>query len=382
VVVRGVFSTIPYLAWIEGRPAAADHDLGSSDLRRSPRVRGEVVPPALADLPDPEEDVSLEAQLAAVYGVSESQVLVTAGATHANFLAEAAAVGRAASDAPQVLVEEPGYQPLVRTPAALGARVDRFERPADDGHALHSDRVAAAAADDFALAVVSNRHNPTGRLASRETLGAAARACADAGGHLLVDEVYASFVREADRSAGAGDSRRAFGGVTAAGLPNTLVTGSLTKFYGLGGVRIGWLVGPASLVARAREARFHVPAVADPSRALARRALFGRKRLTADAREHLARNHDLLSRFVAGRDDVSGRVHPGCSYALLSHEAASGDAVVEAAWDRGVLVVPGRFFQRPDAVRVSLGRPPAETAAALTAFGDVLDSLSTARVDE
>lgn len=392
---RSVFSTIPYLAWIEGRPSAADHDLGSSDLRGSTPAGDGVVPPVLDGLSDPDGDASLESQLASVYGVSKAQVLATAGATHANFLAEAAVLGGAVSDAggastpeggPQVVVEEPGYQPLVRTPASLGARVDRFERPAADDHGLDVDRLRAVAADDFALAVVSNRHNPTGHLSSRESLREAARACADADGLLLVDEVYGPFVRAADRPstddaggpAADADSDRAFGGVTAAGLPNTLVTGSLTKFYGLGGVRIGWLVGPESVVARARDARHHVPAVAEPSRALARRAFHGRTRLTAAARDHLARNHDLLAAFVADRDDVSGRVHPGCPYALLAHDAASGDEVAEAARDRGVLVVPGRFFQRPGSVRVALGRPPEEATAALAAFGDVLDSITAA----
>lgn len=61
--------------------------------------------------------------------------------------------------------------------------------------------------------------------------------------------------------------------------------------------------------------------------------------------------------------------------AFVSHRSALGDEVTEAALDAGVLVVPGRFFDRPEGVRLTLGRPADEMRAALDAFGDVLDSL-------
>jgi len=49
-----MFEPMPYLEWIEGRPEAADHDLGSSDLRKH-RLDGSVTPPPLAGLPDPDD---------------------------------------------------------------------------------------------------------------------------------------------------------------------------------------------------------------------------------------------------------------------------------------------------------------------------------------
>ncbi|SFR69333.1 pyridoxal phosphate-dependent aminotransferase [Halogeometricum limi] len=377
-----MFPPLPYLEWISGRPEAATHDLGSSDLRRTPDGSG-VVPDRLAGLPDPPDDVTLRSQLADEYDVAPENVLVTAGATHANLLAESAALAVAAESgdetdadsnepdgdgATQVLVEKPGYQPLVSTPGGLGARVDRYLRPEDD-YALSADRIAAAARDGFGLAVTSNRHNPTGRLTSREALSEAAKACRDAGGYLLVDEVYAPFV--ADEA-----TDQAFGGVTGAGLPNTMITGSLTKFYGLGGLRIGWLIGPEETLDAARDAAFHVPAVAEPSRALARRALYNREELSATAREHLRANHELLASFAADHDELSGTVFPGSSFAFLSHDHASGDEVSEAAWAEGILVVPGRFFDDPSGFRVALGRDPTHVEAALDALSDVLASLS------
>ncbi|WP_224335736.1 pyridoxal phosphate-dependent aminotransferase [Haloprofundus halobius] len=380
---------IPYIEWITGRPAAADHDLGSSDLRRAP-PSSNVVPPVLSDRGDPPEDVTLRSQIAAIYGVPPESVLVTAGATHANLVAAATALAAATesrtktngatgttgtNEAPAVLVENPGYQPLVRTPRGLGARVDRFSRSADERYRLSPDSVADAFPDRLALVTVTNRHNPSGRLTTRETLASLADRVADAGAYLLVDEVYAPFVSASEAGSTPGSGPRPFGGVSAAGLPNTVVTGSLTKFYGLGGLTVGWLVGPQSFVERARRVLTHVPFVATPTAALARRALHHEADLTARSRDHLASNHDRLTAFVDGRSDLAGDVPEDSSYAFLSHESADGDAVSEAAWDAGILVVPGRFFDDASSFRLSLGRAPDEVDAGLDALGAVLDDL-------
>jgi aspartate/methionine/tyrosine aminotransferase len=342
-----VFSAIDYLEWISGRPAAATHDLASSDLRPEGPCAG-VVPERLRGLSDP-EDVTLEAQLADVYDRATGNVHVTAGASHANALVAAAfADGR-------VLVERPGYEPLVACSRAFGATVERFDRP--DGH-LDPDLLAEALTDDTSMVVCTNRHNPTGRLAERETLRACAEHAADHDALLVVDEVYASYGPE--------ESDGPFGGPSAVGLPNTLALGSLTKFLGLGDLRIGWVVGPDRLVERLETAAWYFPVVAGPSRALARRALANRETLAERSRELCARNHDLLTTAVA--ETFTGTVPDGSPYALVSHPDYTGDELAARAAENDVLVVPGRFFERPDAVRVSLGGYPEEMSEALAAF--------------
>jgi aspartate/methionine/tyrosine aminotransferase len=381
-----VFPPVPYLEWIEGRPGAARYDLGSSALAERASPADEVVPPALAESASAPSDATPREQVAAEYGVDEENVLVTAGATAANLLVATAAIDLASEEddrpfdapyrppetVPQVLVEKPGYQPLVATPGSMPARVDRFRRSPDENHRLDPERVAAATEETLALASVTNRHNPSGRLTDRGTLAETARVVADRGGRLLVDEVYAPYVREA--AASGADEPTAFGGVTAVGIPNVVVTSSLTKFHGLGGLRLGWLVGPPALVDRARSAARHLSAVAEPSRVLGARALAD-DALVARRRERLAENADRLATFVAERPALAGTVHDDATFALLTHERGDGDAVFEAAWDEGVLVVPGRFFDRPDAFRLSAGGPPDEVRDGLDVLGDVLDGL-------
>jgi len=395
-----VFPPLAYLRWIEGRPEAADHDLGSSDLRRAPDGDpNDPVPPGLAGLAPPDDEVPLRERVAGEYGLDADRVLLTAGATHAGFLAAAtaAALARertapvgtadtagtadASTPEPWALVEAPGYEPLVETPGGLGTRVARFRRPGP-GADLDPERVAAAAADlpgPLAHLTATNRHNPTGAMVDRGTLAKTAAVADDRDAYLLVDEVYAPYT--VARGDGDGDDDRAggradaFGGPTAAGLPATVTIGSLTKFHGLGGLKVGWLTGPPAFVERARTVERHVPGLSAPAAALAGRFFAHRDALVADAREHCRRNHELLAEFLAERDDLSGPVPPGSPFALLEHDRADGEAVSEAAWDAGVLVVPGRFFGADDGVRVSLGRDPETCAAALAAFGAALDDL-------
>ncbi len=351
-------TTIEYLMWISGRPADTRHNLGSSALSR--KADRWPVPDRLADLPNP--DRSLVGLLANEYGVDRSNVLVAPGATGANVFAATAAL----ADGERVLVEQPGYEPLHATPASLGASIDRFNRPAPD-YRLDPDRIADSIEPDTALVTITNRHNPSGRRVGRDKLATVASVVADHGATLLVDEVYAPF------GTAPTEGRTAFGGPTAAGLPNTVVTGSLTKFHGLGGLRIGWVIGPETFVKRARIASSHVTGVAAPSRALARRALAGHDELAADSRELIAENTALLSRFVDSRDDLAGPVFDGCTYGALTHDRMDGDAVSRAAEAAGILVVPGRFFDAPGRFRISLGMSPDDCEAALDAFGAVLD---------
>lgn len=365
-----MFQRLDYLEWISGRPEVALYDLGSSDLRGDRDHGPVVVPDPLDGLPDPPVGATLETQIAGEYGVHPERVLVTPGASTANLVATIAALYPEHDDRddgvtePTALVEKPGYEPLVEAPRAVGADTDRFLRPADDGYRLDPDRVAGALTDHTRLVTVTNRHNPSGRLTDRETLAAAAAEAREADARLLVDEVYAPFTEDE------GDGP--FGGPSVAGVDDAVVTGSLTKFFGLGDLCVGWLVADPEFVERARSVLHHLPGNAAPSRALGMRAFHNRDELAERARGLLAENHALLASFLDAHDDVGGIVPDGSTYAFLDPAGADGDELTAAAWDEGVLVVPGRFFDDTERVRVSLGRTPDHAAAALDALAGVL----------
>jgi aspartate/methionine/tyrosine aminotransferase len=121
---------------------------------------------------------------------------------------------------------------------------------------------------------------------------------------------------------------------------------------------------------------FHIPSVATPSRELARRVLHNVETLNERSRRRLATNSETLRSFVRERDDLDGFVAPGSTVAFLEHRSADGDAVVEAALEAGILVVPGRFFGDDAGFRISVAREPDSVTAALDAFRTVLDGLA------
>ncbi|MFB6210953.1 MAG: pyridoxal phosphate-dependent aminotransferase [Halobacteriales archaeon] len=362
-----MFPSIEYLEWIHGRPSAAEFDLGSSDLGHTD-TRSDPIPGPLAGLPDPPAETTLETQLADRYDVDPEAVVVTAGATHANFLVAAAAIDDADGPSPSVLVEKPGYEPLIATPRALGATITRFRRPLKEGAALSPERVGGAVDDATALVTVTNRHNPTAAETDRATIDTVADRARSAGARVLVDEVYAPYTT----TPAAG---RGFGGPTAAGLADVVVTGSLTKAFGLGGLQIGWIVTAPSFIETVKRVANHVPAVADPSRQLGRRALYHADTLLEDARDRIEHNGRLLADFVADRSALSGPISADCTYGFPTHERADGDEIARAAWEAGILVVPGRFFGFPERFRLSVTDPSAQAERALAAFGDVLADL-------
>jgi len=247
----------------------------------------------------------------------------------------------------------------------LGAAVDRFERGPDG--ALDTDSLAAACGEETALASVTNRHNPTGALASRETLADAAAVADESGARLLVDEVYAPAVLD-PREDGA------FGGPTAADLDGAVVVNSVSKFFGLPDLRVGWLVADDEFAERARAVKHHVPGVSAVAELLAARAVYADDDLAPGQRERLRENAARLTAFVEDHPAVGGPVHEGANVALVDVEGWSGDDLASAAWEAGVLVVPGRFFGAPERVRVALGRDPAEGDAALRALAQVVES--------
>ena len=130
--------------------------------------------------------VPLIEAIAARYGVDTTQVTTAQGASGANFLACAALL----EPGDDVLVETPGYDPLLGAPRLLGAQVNQFVRDFNEGFALDADRVARAMTPRTRLIIVTNPHNPSGVLADPAALDEIGRIARAHGAHVLVDEVY------------------------------------------------------------------------------------------------------------------------------------------------------------------------------------------------
>ena len=152
----------------------------------------------------------------------------------ANHLAMAATV----EPGDEVLVEHPTYELLVSTLQYLGASVRYFERRMEDGFRLDPAEVERQITSRTRLIVITNLHNPSGALADEETLRAVGDIAKRHHALVLVDEVYleAMFDRRPRPALHLGE--------------HFLVTSSLTKAYGLSGLRCGWVLAAPELAQR------------------------------------------------------------------------------------------------------------------------------------
>ena len=301
--------------------------------------------------------------IASRYGTRPKNVVTTQGTAQALFLACAALL----NPGDRVLVEKPAYEPMLSVPAALGAEVIRFARRFEDGFGVDLDSYHRELEKRPRLVLLTNLHNPSGACLSRDELRALIRSAQAQGAHVLVDEVYLDFLGEpGERSA----------------FPlgeNIIVISSLTKAYGLGGLRCGWMLAPAGLAETVWKIidHMHVEGVFLGEQV----ALRCFSRLEVIRRRHagrIAANFSLLKDLVY-RDKRLSWIEPqGGVVGFPRIEAGfDGDRLAEFLKERyATCVVPGRFFESPRHFRIGFGGVPEEFKQGITFLEKALDDLS------
>lgn len=301
----------------------------------------------------PEGSVALRVLVAARAGVGPDDVVVTCGAIEALHLIVQALV----APGDEVVVQDPMYPAVAGLARMRGARVRRW--PLADGApaATRVDALVPLLGDATRLVAITQPNGPTGAVLDRDELHALARLLDDRGIYLLSDEVYRDLAIEPG-----------FVVPTAAGYSRAVVVGDVAKPFGLGGLRIGWLV-TRDIAVRQRVAAlrdYTTLSTPTPSDALARIALAHSCALLATPIANVRANLDCLGVLVA-RDHRLAFVPPraGATAFLPVPDAAR---VQRELVEEGVLVVPGLLFGDPDRLRVGLAGPPPEFADAVAAL--------------
>lgn len=299
-------------------------------------------------------------RIAARYGAAPRQVVTAQGASLANFLLMGALLERG----DRVLIERPCYEPLARAAEFFGAQVEYFDRLFAEDYRLDVERFRAALAPGTRLVILTSLHNPSGRLLDEDTLRLAGEAAAQIGAYVLVDEAYLEFIPGA---------RPAF----ALG-PNFVSSNSLTKVYGLDGLRCGWLVAPEDVAERARRMAnlLHVEGVLIGEIAAAH--AFDRIGWLAErSRRLMAANRALLDAFLAENEAVLECVPPDggtiCFPRLRHASAAKLAALLREKYETSV--VPGEFFASPQHIRISIGNATGAVREGLSRVSQALREL-------
>jgi aspartate/methionine/tyrosine aminotransferase len=362
------FPDVDYLRWAKSLPAA-EINLARSGIEHCPpsllrlRARDLVV-----NLPVKYGYAPLKAAIATRYGVGVDRVFTVSGGTgFANWVACAAAMHGASAGA-EALVERPTYEPLVKVPEALGFRVRRFDRRFADGFAIDLKHFASRLTAKTRLAVVSNLHNPSGARMDLDTLARMSRLLAKKGGVLLVDEVYLEcmFRGHPDSCVHAG--------------PNVVATNSLTKAYGLDGLRAGWLLGPPALIRRAGLANDLMTnnGVA-PGEQMALAAFTHLRDIDRRAHDILDPNLAIVRRYFDRERRLRVHVPDGGNVAFPRlPDGIDGDRFADRLRRRySTIVVPGRFFGDPRHFRISFGCPRPLLERGLSNISAALDVSSS-----
>ena len=347
-----------HIMWARIEPARHRHSLAPSEV--DPPDLEALGLPSRGSLPRSTDglQVELERLLGARWGAPGGRVVLTAGGSEANAIVFGALLERG----DEVLVETPGYEPHREVPRLFDITVRRFERPLSDGGTSLATAVEAALGPATRMVVVTHLHNPSGVALT----GTDARALADLaerrGLWILCDEIFRDALEEPR-------------GTFATLGPRWVATSSLTKVYGLGGLRLGWIAGSDDVLsrcARVQNALSGSPSVPSIALALALAPHFD----TLRARTHriLAANHARWAALLGEEPPFTSPARPlGTTAWALFPSKDGGDAFAAFASRHAHLAVaPGRFFADPRGIRVGLGREPECFAPALDTLRQAL----------
>ena len=283
----------------------------------------------------------LQHAIAKKCGVDPECVVAAAGTSMANHLAMATLL----DPGDEVLIEQPTYELLTSTLLYLGAKVKMFVRDEDNGYALDPAEVRRAITPKTRLIVLTNLHNPSSVLAPDSVLREIGELACSIGARVLVDEVYLDAVYT-------NPPKTAY-------LLGTefVVTSSLTKVYGLSGLRCGWILAEPDLARgmwRLNDLFASIPA--HPAELLSVVALEHLDRIRERARKIVEADRALLGEFLARQTGVSTpRSEFGTTAILRLAEGNVDDFLARLRTEYETSAVPGHFFGLPNHFRIGMG---------------------------
>ena len=312
----------------------------------------------------------LQQRLARHHGVAAECVVAATGTSMANHLALAAVL----DPGDEVVIEQPAYGPLLDVANYLGAHVKRLPRKFETGFALDPAEIEKAVTSKTRLIVLSNLHNPSGARLSLEILRTIGEVAQRNGAHVLVDEVYLEMLFEGDApfcfqvgQALAGDHDNPF-----------IVTNSLTKVYGLSGLRCGWVLASPGLARRMwlLNDLFGVNA-AHAAERMSVMAFDHLDRFRERTRTLLTANRALLDSFLDSRADLECFRPPAGTVVFPRLKDGDTETFLKLLREKfETSVVPGKFFEMPRHFRIGIGGETAELRAGFERLSAALDEFA------
>lgn len=310
---------------------------------------------------------ALRERIAALYaGAQEDNVLVTVGGAEANFTAfwHLMEPGEAAA------VMLPNYMQVPGLLSSFGARVLPFHLLERDGWQPDVDELRAALDSGARFILVTNPNNPTGSVLTAEAMQGIVDAADEYGAWILSDEVYQG--AEVD-----GEETASFWGK----YDRVLVTNSLSKAYGLPGLRLGWVLGPSDLIGELwGRTDYTTIAPASLSDDLAVLALEPgtRGKILERTRSIIRTNLATMTSWLTEQSGRFSYREPDAGaicYVRYATDVNSSEFAESLRTRKSLLVVPGDHFGMDGYLRLGFGPPSAELVDSLERLREAFDEL-------
>jgi aspartate/methionine/tyrosine aminotransferase len=361
-----MFAPTRYLEWARRHYGRVRYDLASSGIPNVPMA--ELGVPAPEQLDDATAWERLREAIRAYHDAPAGEAVAALGTSQALWLAMTSLT----SPGDDIVIETPTYEPLLRIAQGVGLRAVQFERDPGTRFALDPDAVARAMTSRTRAIVLTDLHNPSGVRASSEALRATAHLAETRGATLVVDEVYGPFDELVDASG-------VFRGSARAVAPNVVVVASLSKCYGLGLQRIGWLVGEPDIARRANDAMTATCGMLPLAHTRVALYAFARMDwLASRARALLAGKRARVAAWVASRGYAWSEPAEGLfGFVRIPGAGDLTPTIERAAREQEVLVAAGSFFGVPDGFRIAWSAPADALEEGLGRLGEALEGIET-----
>jgi aspartate/methionine/tyrosine aminotransferase len=311
---------------------------------------------------------SLREKIAGMYaGTSAEEVLVTNGAAQANYLVASTVL----SAGDRVVWFSPGYRQLPGLAENLGCEVRDIPLDPDDDWAIDWDAFEAQVTSGVRMVAVVNPNNPTGRIFTRDEMERIVAACERVGAWLHADEVYHGTELN-------GEPTPSFRGM----YDRLIVTNSLSKAYGLAGLRIGWAVAAPDVIQDLwRRHEYQIIAAAAPSMFLADIALTPERRGSLVERQRLLTRggHEVLTQWLGEHGDlfsVQRREATSIGFIRYHLDVPSLDVAERIRKEASVLTAPGGFLGTEGHLRITVGYEPERIRPALDRVASVVRAMA------
>lgn len=300
------------------------------------------------------------------HGAGAEHVLVTTGAAEANFLVTWALL----EPGDDVVVMQPNYMQIPQLVKAWGATPTPWWLREDLRWAPDYDELERLVTPRTKAIFVCNPNNPTGAVLSVDGMNAICDAAGRVGAWVVADEVYRGAEVDAHPTPSFWDR-----------APKVVVTGGLSKAYGLPGLRIGWILAPHDLTETLWG--YHDYTSIAPgllSDHVARMALTPRtyQRILMRSRGILTDGLQTLTRWAGGSPGLVSWIPPKAgAIAFLKYRAPvnSSRLAEQLRKEHSVLVVPGDHFLMDGYLRVGFGGEKVKLQTGLDRLGGVLRTL-------